>query len=508
MVNASFLKDKILNLFLLVIVSLLLYPLEVKSAVFNVTNEDELRDALSMAESNGEDDVINIAAGVYQTFGAPFEYSSAQDFALTIEGAGAGFTILDGGETNRVLEINTVSEADIVITIKSLTIQNGYHLSMLEDGYIPGGAGINAFSQNVSIENCEFINNFVSTTGNGGGLFADVENKINLLGNLFSGNSAPSDGGGANLNAFELYISGNQFIDNSAVLGSGGGAYTSGIKLYLNDNEFYGNLSGDNSGGLYSRFFSSQEVANVNMINNIFAQNNSFMSGNREGGAVSILGAEEVNIINNTLTMNSSGEESGALMLEIPVPFPGDNIINIYNNIAIANDIIDGADILVNGQPFPVPTIPPTGFPEPVTVDYGTVNLFNNDVGVFEVKEPISGGCDISEVTCVLEINEGDNISEDPLLVNAEVGDFSLLPDSPCIDAGDPDAPDVPDTDIFGNPRVPPPDMGAVEFIEEVVKGGGGCSITSTPVTSSLAVFFVLPVLLIIRRIVKEYRRY
>ena len=285
-------------------------------------------------------------------------------------------------------------------------------------------------------------------------------------------------------------------------MGSGGGAYISGVNLYLNNNEFYGNLSGNNSGGLYSIFPSGQEVAKVNMINNIFVENTSLMSGSREGGAVSIFNAEKVNIINNTLTMNSSGTESSALMLEIP--YERDNITNIYNNIAIANDIIDGADILITGEPFPVPTTPPTGFPEPVTIDYGTVNLFNNDVAVFVVKEPFF--CDIGQLTCLLEINEGNNIDEDPLFADAEVGDVSLRRNSPCIDAGDPNAPDLPDTDIFGNPRVPPPDMGAVEFIEEAIKGGGGCSIAHNPVTSSLAVFLALPVLILIRRIVKRYR--
>lgn len=75
-----------------VIVSPLFYPLAVDSATFNVTNEDELRVALSIAEFNGEDDVINTGAGLYGTFVEPFEYCSAEDFALTIEAEGSGLT--------------------------------------------------------------------------------------------------------------------------------------------------------------------------------------------------------------------------------------------------------------------------------------------------------------------------------------------------------------------------------------------------------------------------------
>lgn len=132
-----------------------------------------------------------------------------------------------------------------------------------------------------------------------------------------------------------------------------------------------------------------------------------------------------------------------------------------------------------------------------------TVNFFNNDFSDF------ISDCENTE-GCEPNINEGNNINEAPLFVDAEAGDVSLQPDSPCIDAGDPNAPDLPSTDIFGNPRVPPPDMGAVEFIppeiEDLHGGGVGCSIAHTPVASSLAVFLAIPVLILIRRIVKKRR--
>ena len=69
---------------------------------------------------------------------------------------------------------------------------------------------------------------------------------------------------------------------------------------------------------------------------------------------------------------------------------------------------------------------------------------------------------------------EGDgNIDGDPLFTDAENGDFSLLPGSPCIDAADGEV--APEFDIDGNPRVDDPgspntgigppwaDMGAYE---------------------------------------------
>ena len=65
------------------------------------------------------------------------------------------------------------------------------------------------------------------------------------------------------------------------------------------------------------------------------------------------------------------------------------------------------------------------------------------------------------------------NIDVDPLFVDPCSGDYRLLPDSPCIDAGTNDAAYLPDTDLAGRARivdgdcngVATVDMGAYEFI-------------------------------------------
>jgi hypothetical protein len=73
-----------------------------------------------------------------------------------------------------------------------------------------------------------------------------------------------------------------------------------------------------------------------------------------------------------------------------------------------------------------------------------------------------NGGKDIENCTakyCLLEdeIDAGwgeNNIFGDPMFVNATAGDYRLLPNSPCIDAGDNGAVQADETDILGKPRI------------------------------------------------------
>lgn len=139
--------------------------------------------------------------------------------------------------------------------------------------------------------------------------------------------------------------------------------------------------------------------------------------------------------------------------------------LNIYNNIIFNNSATgNGNDIFVvddNDENN-------TG---------STVNLFYNDFSdFFSLCENTEG--------CTSNINQGSNIDAEPLFEDAPDGDIHLEKGSPCIDAGDPNAPALPDTDFEGDPRDvdadgdgTTPDMGADEFVPR--GGGNGCSIAA-----------------------------
>ena len=67
--------------------------------------------------------------------------------------------------------------------------------------------------------------------------------------------------------------------------------------------------------------------------------------------------------------------------------------------------------------------------------------------GIFFSNEPagLSNGLTVTYSDCEGGYNGEGNIDADPLFVDADGGDYYLTEDSPCIDAGDPDAPEDPD---------------------------------------------------------------
>lgn len=535
-----------INLIYFVVLSILISQFVTSKSslaeVFNVSNEAELRQALSMADSNGENDTINIAAGTYSTGGTPFLYeaTAAENFSITLTGAGSGITILDGADLDRVLVINNNSVSDnsnTEITIGSITIQNG------NTGGTAGGINIISKSPDAKIENCEIANNNASISGGGasisaeslvimnskfannttdtfgGGAFVSAES-VALSGNTFMSNSSAGSGGGINIssaktatlsnNAFEsnsstgsdgggIFIDSqdvslaqnNSFTSNSAQ-NSGGGAYITGAltanlsgnlfennianqdgggsylkassQITMNNNTFNGNGAGSDGGGSYA-----DGAGNVNMNANLFTSNVS----NRNGGGASVdankgvltnnifikngsinsggaayLAGPFFTATNNTMTLNSTAGNGGGLAVDLPNET---DTANMYNNIIFNNTSQTSGqdDIFVDDDS------------DRLFSELGSfVNLFNNDFTEFFSSCENLAGCSPR----VVRVN---NIDADPLFVDADAGDVNLTEDSPAIDAGDPDAPDLPPADFDGNPRIegPAPDMGALEFV-------------------------------------------
>ena len=248
------------------ILLLCIFLTRVNAADLYVTNVNELYNAFDTVVDNDQDDVIHIASGVYDLTSTVKYNPYTENYTLTIEGAGIGSTILDGGGIVQIMYIDTrplSDDSQAHITIRGITFQNGIVTN-------ESGAGLDFASNDalITVENSAFLNN-ISSYG-GGGIYARV------------------DAGGA------IKLINNIFYKNQANGGNGGGAVTysyNGANITLINNTFLENTSSNVGGGAILIF--STAIGTGNVYNNIIWNNtanlgNDLMISNQQGNAANL----------------------------------------------------------------------------------------------------------------------------------------------------------------------------------------------------------------------------
>jgi hypothetical protein len=289
----------------------------------------------------------------------------------------------------------------------------------------------------------------------GGAIYCESSSPL-ISDNLFLDNEARARGGAIFcLDAAPTIIS-NTFEDNAAGLG-GASAYGGAIRAENANPVIEGNVLLNNRVGVSNGFgpahgrggaISMEDSGGV-IRRNVFDGNYISAMGNvgtdALGGAIHC-DTSSPEICHNTLTGNEltgfpDTEHFGAgIYLYLATPAIFNNIIADNDGHGIYFDFnSDNADVRYNDV-----------FGN-VDGDYAG-DFMPPDIGV-EVQENANG--DPADVYF--------NISLDPMLVDAEDGDYNLLADSPCIDAGDPDSPDDPDGTVA--------DIGAFYFDQGGVEG-------------------------------------
>ena len=450
---------------------------------FYVTNPDEFQNALSIADSNREDDTINVAAGTY-IITSTLHYISYEDSGhkLTIQGAGADKTVLCTGITDLgIMYIGTYGD----VIIKGIEFEfKG------RDGDYGGGIYVHGHSTNITIKECRFWGNSAAYDNGAGVVAISDSGTITITNNVFMYNSTYAGNGGsiyASSSSGAITIINNSFLGNSAYFGSGGSIYastSSGI-ITITNNSFSGS-SATLGGGIYassdsgtititnntfsrndgSGVYANSESGTVTITNNTFLKNSAYSDGGgvdvtSDSGTITIANnifsensaydgggvhadseSGTVTITNNTFLKNSAYDDGGGVCV---ISDSDSATLNIYNNILFGNMANDGDDLYVYSEG-------------------STVNLYNND---------FSGNADFDTgqswdlyITLTDNYHHADNIQKDPQFVDPENGDFHLKSNSPCIDRGNNSAPELPDTDFEGNPRIvgSAPDIGADEY--------------------------------------------
>jgi predicted outer membrane repeat protein len=239
---------------------------------------------------------INVAAGAYYenvTIGR----------AVTINGAGASSTIVDGGGTNCILwqctkSVFTVNQP-VAVTFSGLTIKNGYNGS--ESGAYPTGAsgGIQISAPaNVTVTNSILSNNHAFNYYGGAICLCHPNGTLTVRNSTFSGNVAPT--GGAIWNWGDATVINSTFFGNRSMEGGAIHVYK---KIYLSGNTFYANEA--TSGSAVFVNLSSEAT----IINSTF-YNNQRSGSKSKGGAIYSKGT--VNLSSSTFSGNGA-TEGGAI---------------------------------------------------------------------------------------------------------------------------------------------------------------------------------------------------
>ena len=222
---------------------------------YNVSTPQELASAITSAESYGVPATIHLAAGQYDIGNAigSVDVSPASGAPITLAGAGAGSTILDGdGSGNDVVDLGGSEKT----TIEDVTIENG------RDGIYDNGALdlSDSVVQNNTANGVESTNHGLTVSGstisgNGDGVY--VESSFSAVNTTIAGNGGfgldvdYSDSGaglenvtiagntGAGLETSDATTAVNTIVANNA------GGDCSGAQSYLTSNGH--NLDSDGS---------------------------------------------------------------------------------------------------------------------------------------------------------------------------------------------------------------------------------------------------------------------
>ncbi len=298
------------------------------------------------------------------------------------------------------------------------------------------------------------INNNEFTGNNGGGFTIATRGSVEVQNNIISNNGSGWNGSGcASIRAdnrilfHNNYVAFNEANDVGGVQIGGYGGNSENYEVIFSNNVITGNSAIDEIGGVL--IYAGSRANKIKVFNNI-------ISNNRSGriGALAIIQsgnqydeATIINLNNNTIYKNTTTIEEargGGLYVSTETD---NTIVNIYNNISFGNILNSsniGADIyLVND-------IDNNFIPS-------QINLYNNNF-----DQSPSG----TYVQSPFPIDPSNLNNVDPLFVDSANGDYHLNASSQCIDAGNNAAPELPDLDKDGNPRVMNGivDIGAYEY--------------------------------------------
>ena len=201
-----------------------------------------LREAVCLANNLGGTVTIAVPAGTYQLNNGELDPGVKSGQNLTISGAGAASTIINGQGLSRVLDVDQNVTGGMTTTFSNLTVTGG-----VDSGF--GGAGIIAGSVDQANSDILNLNNVIVTDNHANGSAPTATNKpgggvqfvggqLNITNSTFSNNTSQSSQGAGVAYASEiagtgLSITGSTFSGNNMTNTSSGTSVANGGALAL-----------------------------------------------------------------------------------------------------------------------------------------------------------------------------------------------------------------------------------------------------------------------------------
>jgi parallel beta-helix repeat protein len=192
----------------------------------------------------------------------------------------------------------------------------------------------------------------------------------------------------------------------------------------VRNNVITGNHARDNGGGMFIRY--SAPIVLDNVI--------SYNSSSADGGGVTIAeGSDGLVFSGNFVLANNAAEQGGGIHFVDSVS----RMTPLTNNTIVSNSGTSGGGIFFHGSSSSLITNSILWYNSPDSIDAEAL------AGPVIANSDIEGGWSGTA-----------NIDLDPVFVDAVGGNYHLTATSPCIDSGDLNAPNLPTSDIDGDPRI------------------------------------------------------
>ena len=377
--------------------------------------------------SNSANSVGSGGAVLIDDSNASFSTSSFLNNLSAYQGGAIRFTNSIGSviESNFTQNLNTLANGGGAIYLDNSPI-NFRNCTFSENSTQANnyGGAVKLSASSANFSNCQFTHNS-SPQGSAGAVYVDSSSSPTFLGNEFHYNSS-GQFAGAIFTESSITLSEGIFLGNYSNYGGGisniGTINLSFEKILILGNE--ANASGTSNGGFAYFSGSGADTLFVNCI----------ISGNKSSDVNGVFRANGSNrFVNCSIIGNQSGSDGGIALLYSGDSVELDNSI-IWQNTSLGN----GNDFFVNNQ---------------------SISANHSIFDPSQSTESVSGINNQNINPGLIDANGADN------LFGTLDDNFSLLANSPAINAGSTEVSSYQNTDLIGNSRVGLPEIGAYEFL-------------------------------------------